>query len=328
MQIPDVSSEWENEISTVKIGATPEEGGTREETVTIGGQTAMPYLDFEGSIPNRPVTAFEVWDVRPESWPEITKEPFEEVLDDPVEWSQKCEEEYDPDLLCLRLKGCDPYGEDKTPEQAAKTVEKVLEATSLPLIIWGSGDEDKDNEVFTLVSPAAEGENCLLGTITEDNYRTLSALGKADNHKVIAESPVDINIAKQVNTLALDVGFDLEDIVIFPDSPALGYGIEYVYSIMERTRLAGLKGDRLMAQPMLANIGGEVWKTKEAKITEDEKPSWGDHRKRGPVWEATTAFTYLQSGADLVIMRHPEALKEVKRHIDRLMGGDNGRDSS
>lgn len=324
MEIPDVNLNWENEISTVTIGATEEQGGTRSGTVTIGGQTAMPYLHFEGSTPNRPVTALEVWDVQPESWPGVTKDPYEGVLGDPVEWAQKCEEDFEPDLLCLRLKGCDPYGDDRSPEQAAKTVESVLEATTLPLIIWGSGDEEKDNEVFTLVSPAAEGENCLLGTITEDNYRTLSALGKADGHKVIAESPVDINIAKQVNTLALDVGFDLENLVIFPNSPALGYGIEYVYSIMERTRLAGLKGDRLMAQPMLANIGGEVWKTKEAKITEDERPEWGDHRKRGPLWEATTAFTYLHSGADLVIMRHPKALSEVDRKIDRLM--DNGEE--
>ncbi len=324
MQIPDVSSTWENEISSVTIGATKEEGGTRGRTITIGGETAMPYLHFEGPMPNRPVLALEIWDVLPEDWPQITKDPFEGVMGDPVEWAQKCEEDFEPDLLSLRLMGCDPYGEDRSPEEAAETVEKVLEATSLPLIIWGSGDEEKDNEVFTLVSPAAEGENCLLGTITEDNYRTLAALGKADDHKVIAESPVDINIAKQVNTLALDVGYDLDNLVIFPNSPALGYGIEYVYSIMERTRLAGLKGDRLMAQPMLANIGGEVWKTKEAKITEEERPNWGDHRKRGPLWEATTAFTYLQAGADLVIMRHPKALNEVSKKIKRLM--DSGEE--
>ncbi|MBS3788042.1 acetyl-CoA decarbonylase/synthase complex subunit delta [Candidatus Bipolaricaulota bacterium] len=319
MQIPDVSSTWENEINSVTIGATEEEGGTRSRTVTIGGETTMPYLHFEGTMPNHPVLAFEIWDVLPEDWPQITKEPFGDVMGNPVEWAQKCEEDFEPDLLSLRLMGCDPYGEDRSPEEAAKTVERVLEATTLPLIIWGSGDDEKDNEVFTLVSPAAEGENCLLGTITEDNYRTLAALGKADDHKVIAESPVDINIAKQVNTLALDVGYDLENIVIFPDSPALGYGIEYVYSIMERTRLAGLKGDRLMAQPMLANIGGEVWKTKEAKINAEERPNWGDNRKRGPLWEATTAFTYLQAGADLVIMRHPKALNEVGRKIERLM---------
>lgn len=324
MQIPDVSSTWENEISSVTIGATEEDGGTRSRIITIGGETTMPYLHFEGSIPNRPVFALEVWDVQPDSWPDILKEPYEDVLGDPVKWAQKCEEVFEPDLLCLKLKGCDPYGKDRSPEQATKIVEKVLDATSLPLIIWGSGDKEKDNEVFTLVSPAVEGENCLLGTITEDNYRTLSALGKADDHKVIAESPVDINIAKQVNTLALDVGYDLENIVIFPNSPALGYGIEYVYSIMERTRLAGLKGDRLMAQPMLANIGGEVWKTKEARTSEGETPNWGDLSKRGPAWEATTAFTYLHSGADLVVMRHPKALREVSKTVDRLMEGGEG----
>lgn len=319
MQIPDVKSEWDNEISTVKIGATDEEGGTRSATVSVGGETTLPFLHFEGSVPHRPVLAMEVWDVPPENWPSVVKEPIEEVMNDPVGWAQKCEEDYGPDLLCLKLKGCDPFGRDRSPEEAAKFVEKVIGATSLPLIIWGCGDDDKDNEVFTLVSPAAAGENCLLGTIAEDNYRTLTALSKADGHKIIAESPVDINMAKQVNTLALDIGFDLENLVIFPNSPALGYGIEYVYSIMERTRLAGLKGDKLMAQPILANIGGEVWGTKEAKIPEDEKPEWGDHRKRGPMWEATTAFTYLQAGADILVMRHPESIKETRLMIERLM---------
>lgn len=319
MEIPDVKKSSENEITEVKIGATPEEGGTRSQVVRIGGETTLPFLHFEGSTPYRPVIAMEIWDVFPESWPSVVKEEYEGVLGDPAEWASKCEEELEIDMFCLRLEGCNPYGEDRSPEEAAKTVEDVLDATSLPLIIWGSGEDEKDNEVFTRVSPVAAGENCLLGTITEDNYRTLSALSQADGHKIVAESPVDINIAKQVNTLALDAGFDLENLVIFPDSPALGYGIEYVYSIMERTRLAGLKGDRLMAQPILANIGGEVWGTKEAQITEEEMPEWGDHRKRGPVWEATTAFTYLQAGTDLVVMRHPEAVRETRTMIDRMM---------
>lgn len=323
MDIPDVRSDWEDEISAVTIGATDEEGGSRSTTVTVGGETTLPFLHFEGSMPHRPVVALEFWDIPPESWPPVAKEPFEDVTGDPVQWAQKCEEDYDPDLLCLKLEGCDPFGQDKSPEEAANLVENVLEATSLPLIIWGSGEDDKDNEVFTLVSPAAAGENCLLGAITEDNYRTLTALSKADGHKIIAESPVDINIAKQVNTLAQDIGFDLENLVVFPNSPALGYGIEYVYSIMERTRLAGLNGDKLMAQPILANIGGEVWGTKEAKTPEDEMPEWGDHRKRGPMWEATTGFTYLQAGADIVAVRHPKALEEIKVMIDRMM--DNGQ---
>jgi acetyl-CoA decarbonylase/synthase complex subunit delta len=321
MEIPDVKKSWESKISEVRIGATEEEGGTRSDVVTIGGETALPFLHFEGSIPHRPVIAMEVWDVPPEDWPSVARQPFEDVMNDPVEWASKCEEEFDIDLLCLKLQGCDPYGEDKSPDEAAKVVERVLENTSLPLIIWGSGEDEKDNEVFTKVSPVAADENCLLGTITEDNYRTLSALSQADGHKVVAESPVDINIAKQVNTLALDAGFDLENLVIFPDSPALGYGIEYVYSIMERTRLAGLKGDKLMGQPILANVGGEVWGTKEAQVPEEEMPEWGDHRKRGPAWEATTAFTYLQAGTDLVILRHPKAVEETRMTIERLMDG-------
>ena len=258
MQIPDVKRSWDNKISEVTIGATEKEGGTRSNAVTIGGETAMPFLHFEGEMPHKPVVGMEVWDIPPESWPAVAKEPIEDVMSDPVEWAIKCEEEFDADLICLTLKGCNPYGEDRSPEEAAEVVERVLEGTSLPLSIWGSGEDEKDNEVFTQVSPVAAKENCLLGTITEDNYRTLSALSQADGHKIVAESPVDINIAKQVNTLALDVGFDLENLVIFPDSPALGYGIEYVYSIMERTRLAGLKGDRLMGQTILANVGGEV----------------------------------------------------------------------
>lgn len=319
MEIPNVKKSWPNTINPITIGATKEDGGTRSKVVTVGGQSTLPFLHFEGAIPHCPVVAMEVWDIPPNNWPEILKEPFLDVYDNPGKWAQKCVDEYGTDLVCLRLQGCDPNGADRTPDEAVKTVKEVLEAVSIPLIIWGCGDDDKDNEVFTMCSPAAAGENCLLGTITEDNYRTLTALCKADSHKLIAESPVDINIAKQVNTLALDTGFEIEDIVIFPDSPALGYGTEYVYSIMERTRLAGLKGDKLMAQPIIANVGINAWGVKEAKATQEEVPEWGDEKKRGPLWEAATAYMYLQAGADILVMSHPQAVKETRNLIDQLM---------
>jgi len=320
MEIPDVKKTWSNRISTVTIGATKEEGGTRTRTITVGGETALPFMHFEGEIPHRPVVGMEIWDIPPKGWPEVLAQPFSNVYDSPSRWAKKCVEEYGADLICLRLQGCDPTGEDRSPKEAAEVVREVLGAVSVPLIIWGCGDDDKDNEVFTECSQAAAGENCLLGTITQDNYRTLTALCKADNHKLIAESPVDINIAKQVNSLALDVGFDIKDMVIFPDSPALGYGTEYVYSIMERTRMAGLKGDKLMAQPIIANIGLNVWKVKEAKAREEEVPEWGDHTKRGPLWEAATAYTYLQAGADILVMIHPKAVEAAKRYIEQLTG--------
>jgi acetyl-CoA decarbonylase/synthase complex subunit delta len=324
MEIPDVRESSPQAIYTVRLGATPKEGGTRTSVVTVGGERALPFHHFDGEIPNPPVVAMEVWDVPPEDWPAPVREPFSDVFSSPSEWAKKCVEEYEADLICLRLVGCDPSGENRSPAEAAAVVKEVLRAVGVPLIIWGCGNPEKDNEVFPVVGEAAAGENCLLGTITQDNYKTLVAVATAYKHKLIAESPVDINIAKQVNILALDAGFPLEDLVIYPSTGALGYGIEYVYSIMERTRLAGLGGDKLLAQPILCDIGAEAWAVKEARATKDEQPKWGDERLRGPLWEATTAYVYLLAGADILVMRHPRAVQAVKKMIRTLMAGGKG----
>jgi len=320
-EIPDVKKEWTNPIHAVKIGATADDGGTRTSTVTIGGETTMPFYHFEGNMPNSPAIAMEIWDIPAEDWPGQIKDPFADVMENPGAWAKKCVEDYGAELLCLRLKGCDPNGENKSPQDATKAAVEVLESVGVPLIIWGCGNADKDNEVFPEVAEAVSGENCVLGTITEDNYKTLTALGTAYNHKLIAESPVDINLAKQVNILALDIGFPPENILIYPSTGALGYGIEYVYSIMERLRIAGLKGDKVVAMPMLCDIGVEVWGVKEAKAPESEVPEWGDAKRRGPLWEAATAYVYLLAGADLLIMRHPEAVQMTTDTIKRLTGG-------
>lgn len=320
MEVPDVKQKWPNPINEVTVGATKEEGGTRSHTITVGGASTLPFLYFEGNIPHRPVIAMEVWDIAPADWPEELAKHFSDVWDDAGRWAKKCVDEFGADLICLRLQGCDPDGEDKGADEAAEAVSKVLESVNTPLIIWGCGNSEKDNEVFPACSQAAAGERCLLGSIIEDNYKTLVALCKADKHKLIAESPVDINIAKQVNILATDMGLAPEDIVIYPTTGALGYGIEYVYSIMERGRIAGLSGDKMWAMPILGDIGKEVWKVKEAKVSEEEVPGWGDHTQRGPLWEVTTAAVYLQAGADIIIMRHPRAIGEIKKYIDSLTG--------
>ena len=321
VEIPDVKKSWPHTINAVTIGATSTEGGTRTSTVTVGGETTLPFYRFEGTMPNRPVVAMEVWDIPAEDWPDTVREPFADVLDDPGAWAKKCVDEFGAEMICLRLKGCDPNDANRSPDEAAAAAKQVAEAVGVPLIVWGCGNDDKDNEVFPVVAEALSGENCLLGTITEDNYKTLTALGTAYGHKLIAESPVDINMAKQVNILALDVGFPSENILIYPSTGALGYGIEYVYSIMERLRIAGLKGDKVVAMPMLCDIGVEVWGVKEAKAPESEAPGWGDVKVRGPMWEASTATVYLLAGADVLIMRHPEAVRMTKKTIVRLMGG-------
>ena len=324
VEIPDVKKSWPHAINAVTIGATSAEGGTRTSTVTVGGETTLPFYHFEGTMPNKPVVAMEVWDIPAEDWADPIREPFADVFSDPGAWAKRCVDEFGAEMICLRLKGCDPNGANRSPEEAASTAKQVAGAVGVPLIVWGCGSDDKDNELFPVVAEALSGENCLLGTITEDNYKTLTALGTAYGHKLIAESPVDINMAKQVNILALDVGFPSENILIYPSTGALGYGIEYVYSIMERLRIAGLKGDKVVAMPMLCDIGVEVWGVKEAKAPESEVPGWGDVKARGPMWEASTATVYLLAGADVLIMRHPEAVRLTKQTIARLMGGGAG----
>lgn len=317
MQIPDVKEKWTSKINEVTIGATKAEGGTREKTITIGGETTLPSLTFEGDIPNRPVLAGYIGDTVPD-WPEFLMKAIGDEINSPVEWAQKSVEEFGVDCISLKMIGADPAGKDVSPSDCARVVEDVLKVVGVPLIIWGCGDDEKDNTVLPECSQAARGENCLIGSAKESNYMTVVAICKADKHKIISEAPVDINIGKQVNILLQDADYDLKDVVMFQTTAALGYGFDYVYTILERARIAGLKGDTLMAAPQLCDVGGEVWRIKEAIVGEDVLPGWGNVEKRGPLWEATCAGVYLQAGADLLIMAHPDAMKNVRTTIESL----------
>lgn len=317
MTIPDVKEKWTSKINTVAIGATKEQGGTRRTTVTVGGQTTLPFLSFEGALPNKSVVAAYVADTVPD-WPDFLKQAIGAEINSPVEWAQKAVAQYGVDLICLKLIGADPVGKNTSPTDCAKTVEAVLKAVDVPLIIWGCGNDDKDSLVLPECAQASKGENCLIGSAKESNYRTIVAICKADKHKLIAEAPVDINIAKQVNILLQDAGYDLKDVVMFQTTAALGYGFDYVYTIIERARTAGLKGDKLMAAPQICDVGGEVYRIKEAIVDDDVLPGWGKVQKRGPAWEATCAMGYIQAGADIVVMAHPDAIKQVQMAVKRF----------
>ena len=310
---------WSGNINIVQIGATKEEGGSRASVVKVGGQTTLPFVFNDGEIPHRPIIAAEVWDIAPNDWHPTLNTELRDVYSDPVAWSKKAIEEVKADLICLRLQGAHPDLGDRTPEQETKLVKDIISNTSLPLIVVGSGDDEKDNLLLPACAEAAKGERCLFGSAVQDNYKTLVAACLADGHNIIAESPIDINIAKQLNILINEMGFGLDKIIINPTVGALGYGLEYAYSIMERARLAALTGDKMLAQPFICFVGQEAWRAKEAKASIDEHPEWGKELERGIVWEVLTATTFLQSGADILVMRHPKAIKIVRDYIDKLM---------
>lgn len=322
MAVEIYKEKYRSQVREVVLGATKEEGGTRTKTITVGGQTALPFMYFEGENPHRPVVAMEVWDIVPEDWPANLKGYFEDVYDDPAAWAKKCVEEYGADLIALRFKGAHPDGKDASPEECIDVLKKVLEAVGVPLIIFGCGVTEKDNKIIGPIGEAGAGENLLLGIATQDNYKPVASAAMANKHCVIAQSPVDINICKQLNILIAEMSTPLLDkIIIDPVISAVGYGIEYTYSIMERARFGALQGDRMLAMPCIADVSKEVWSKKESYVPEEDNPEWGDQVDRSLAWETATATAMLHSGTDIIVLSHPEAVKKVKSHIDELVQG-------
>ncbi len=319
MPVEILKEKFTGKVQEVVLGATKEEGGTRAYTVKLGGSSTLPFLQFEGEIPNRPVIALEIWDIKPD-WHECFVPCYGDVWEDPVAWAKKAEE-YGADIIYLRLRGADPELENsKTADDCAKLVKAVLENTGAPLIVEGPGFPDKDNEVLQAVAEAAAGENIALGVAEKDNYRSIAAACMMAKHCIIARSPLDINILKQLNLMVTEMGVPIEKIINDPLTGGLGYGIEYAYSVMERARWGALIGDKMMSLPLICLAGPEAWRAKEANAPNEEAgPGWGDQKVRGVMWEAMTAAALLQAGGDLVLMRHPEAAKLVKKQLEDLM---------
>jgi acetyl-CoA decarbonylase/synthase complex subunit delta len=317
VEIPKES--WTSSVLEVTLGATPEEGGTRGHTVTVGGETTLPFLHYEGVIPHRPVVAVEVLDKHPDDWSPLLKEAWGDLLDDPVAWAAKGVE-LGADLVCVRLEGTNPDGDGRSPSEGAATVKAILQGVEVPLIVLGPGQPEADNEVLSAVAEATAGERLVLGLCEDKNYRTIVASALGYGHLVVATSPIDVNLAKQLNILISDMGLSLDRIMIDPTTGALGYGLEYTYSVMERLRVAALTGDKMTQLPFICIAGLESWRQKESKVSEGVPDSWGDFAERSISWELMTATSLLMSGADILVLRHPETITRTVSLIDRLMG--------
>ncbi len=312
MPIEIPKDKWPGSVRKVTLGATAAEGGTRAKTVTVGGQTTMPYLQFEAPTPNPPVVAIEIKSHKPEDWSPLLAETWGEAMKEPAQWAKKAEAA-GADLLVLALTLED------TPESAVEAVKSVLAASGLPLIVWGPGQAEKDNELLVAVAEATKGERLALGICEDKNYRTIVATALANGHLVQARTPMDVNLSKQLNILITDMGLPADRILMDPTTGALGYGMEYGYSVMERLRMAALQGDAMTQLPMIVTPGFEAWKAKESKVGGGVPQAWGDWRARAIHWETITAIALIESGADIVVLRHPESVKRVKEAIGELM---------
>jgi acetyl-CoA decarbonylase/synthase complex subunit delta len=305
-------------VREVTLGATAADGGTRTSTVTVGGESSLPFLHFESPMPHRPVIGIEIHDWNPDDWAPHLKEAWGDVMNDPTEWA-KAAVKAGADLVVLRLTGTSPDGLNRSPEEGAETVKAVLKAVGVPLIVYGPGQAQRDNEVLLKVAEAAAGERIALGDIENTNYRTIVAAALGSGHVVIAQSPIDVNMAKQCNILATDMGLPPDRLLMDPTTGALGYGMEYSYSVMERLRLSAFLNDPMTQFPMICTVGEESWRQKESKTLDGVPGAWGDIKERSIVWETLTATTLLQAGADILVLRHPRSVEQVKLAIDKLM---------
>ena len=293
--------------------------GKGDKAVTVGGETAYPFYLFEGQMPHLPRIAMEVYDAPPEEWAEAALEPFSDVVNDPVAWAKKCIDTYGAEMICLQMLSTDPNGQNRPADEAAKVVKAVADAIDVPLIVWGTANHDKDTEVLRAAAELCQDKNLILGPVEEGDHKKIGAAAIGYKHIVAASTPIDINLAKQLNILLGNLGVPDNLLIMDPTVSCIGYGIEYCFSVMERVRMAALtQQDAKLQFPFICNIAKEAWKTKEAKISEKDEPSMGDAKKRGILLEAMSAMILLMAGADVLVMRHPDAIKLVREMITDL----------
>ncbi len=302
--------------------------GTGSGAIKLGGEDSYPFHLFEGKMPNPPKIAMEVWDYDPsEEWPAAAVEPFKDVISSAESWAKKCVTEYGADIIVLQLKSTDPNAIDRSAQEAADVAKKVCDAIDVPLILWGTANNKKDEEVLKEISELCEGKNLSLAPVEEANHKGIGASALGYGQTIVASSPIDVNLAKQLNILLGNLGVQGERIIVDPTTGGLGYGLEYSYSVMERIMMAALtQEDDKLQVPMICNIGNEIWKCKEAGETVNEAPTLGDPERRGILMETTAAVCYLLSGADVVILRHPESVRLTRSFIDLMINGGMASD--
>ncbi|HIH69954.1 CO dehydrogenase/acetyl-CoA synthase subunit delta [Methermicoccus shengliensis] len=315
-------SEWKHRIEEVTLGATSSDGGTRSHTITLGGEQALPYY-FDAEMPHGNYITMDVFDM-PIGMAKAVKVNYEDVMEDPAEWAKKVVREFNADMVTIHLISTDPGIKDTPPREAAKTVEDVLQAVKVPIVIGGSGNPEKDPEVLEAAAAAAEGERCLLASASLNlDYARIAEAAKKYDHVVLAWTQLEINAQKELNRkLMKQCGLERDRIVIDPTTAALGYGLDYAYTNMERIRIAGLIGDSELSFPISSGTTN-AWGAREAWMVSSpisEDSDWGPREYRGPIWEIVTGLTLALAGCDLFMMMHPASVQVLKDITQMLHG--------
>ena len=302
--------EYSQSIQEITLGATKGQGGSRGNTLTIGGHTAPAWDLFQAPPKHPPIVTADVFDMKI-SLAKAVKMHYKEVLEDPAEWAKLVVNKFGADAVTLHLISTDRALGDTSPNDAAKVIEEVLQAVKVPIIIGSAGDPVKDGPVLAKAAEVCEGERTLLCSATVDVFEDIAIAAKKHDQIVLSWTSIDINQQKELNRRLFE-WLTPEQIVIDPTTAALGYGLEYAFTIMQRMRLAGLLGDEELRFPISSGTTN-AWAAREAWM---KNPELGPRELRGPIWESVTALALLLAGNDLFMMMHPAAIKTVHDLVD------------
>ncbi len=322
-----IKAEYTTQIEEVVLGATKADGGSRGYTITLGGEKSLAFYTFDVPQPNLPAIAIDVFDRRP-MLAKAVRMHYDDVLDNPAEWARKCVKKYGADLVTLHLISTDPLLDDTPASEAVKVLEDVLQAVDCPIIVGGSGNKEKDPEVLEKAAEVAEGERIMLASATLDmDWERIANAAKKYGHVVLSWTQMDINNQKTLNRYLLKrVEVPRNSIVMDPTTAALGYGLDYAFTNMERIRISGLKGDTDLNFPISSGTTN-AWGAREAWMIDspiEEDTPWGPRELRGPIWEIITGLTLSLAGVDLFMMMHPIAVAVLKEVFNTLGGKVSG----
>ena len=294
--------------------------GTGDKAVVIGGQNVLPFYTFDAPIENAPKIGVEISDLA-DQWDVPGLVDFYAGCTTMAERAKKAETMEGADFICLNFEGADPNGANRSVEDCVADAKAVAEAITMPIVILGCKNMEKDGELFSKIAEALQGKNILVMSAKNEDYKTVGgSVVLANGQKVGAETADDINLAKQLNIMMKGLGIDPQNIVMNIGTAAVGYGYEYVASTLDRIRDAAMKmADADLQMPILAPVSTDTWGVKESTATEEDEPAWGCREERGIEMEIATAAANLTGGADAVIMRHPAAVAAIKKFITELI---------
>ena len=295
--------------------------GVGEKAVAIGGQNVLAFHTFDGEITNAPKIGVELTDAGMAMCTMPGEQKFYDGCATVADMAKRAATMEGASFICLHLEGADPNGENKSVDECVELAKSVADATDMPLVIMGCKNIEKDTELFNKIAEALAGKNILVLSARDENYKAIGAgAGLAYGQKVGAESAVDINLAKQLNTVMTQLGVNAQSIVMNIGSAAAGYGFEYVASTLDRVKDAALsQSDAMLQMPIITPVSADTWGVKESIMPEADMPEWGSQEERGIEMEIVTAAAVLASGSDAVIMRHPAAIKAISEMIEALV---------